>query len=102
MLIPRNVNNNCSTGSTALFQARQLIEGGIVDCALALGFERMAPGSLVSVWNDRANPVGTCCVLYFKNIVKHFTNFASDEKFFFFFSFRTCHDDYGRDTWVRT
>src|SRR6185295_19249825 len=29
-----NVNNNCSTGSTALFLARQAIEGGLVDCAL--------------------------------------------------------------------
>lgn len=36
-----NVNNNCSTGSTALFMARQLIQGGLVNCALALGFEKM-------------------------------------------------------------
>jgi len=52
-----NVNNNCSTGSTALFTARQAIAGGIVDCALALGFEKMAPGSLSSVFNDRTNPM---------------------------------------------
>ena len=31
-----NVNNNCSTGSTALFLARQAIASGAVDCALAL------------------------------------------------------------------
>ena len=38
-----NVNNNCSTGSSALFLARQAVASGAVDCALALGFEQMAP-----------------------------------------------------------
>jgi acetyl-CoA acetyltransferase len=52
-----NVNNNCSTGSTALFMAKQLIEGGIADCVLALGFEKMARGSLTSAFNDRTNPM---------------------------------------------
>ncbi|MGB1190840.1 MAG: lipid-transfer protein, partial [Pseudomonadales bacterium] len=33
-----NVNNNCATGSSALFLARQAVAAGIVDCALALGF----------------------------------------------------------------
>ena len=33
-----NVNNNCATGSTALFMAKQFIEGGLADCAMALGF----------------------------------------------------------------
>ena len=51
-----NVNNNCSTGSTALFQANALVRAGAVECALALGFERMRPGSLRSNWDDRANP----------------------------------------------
>ncbi|MFB6703618.1 lipid-transfer protein [Streptomyces sp. NPDC056333] len=41
-----NVNNNCATGSTALMMARQFVEGGIGDCVLALGFEKMARGSL--------------------------------------------------------
>ncbi|MFI6863232.1 lipid-transfer protein [Streptomyces sp. NPDC050421] len=41
-----NVNNNCATGSTALMMARQFIEGGGSDCVLALGFEKMARGSL--------------------------------------------------------
>ena len=41
-----NVNNNCSTGSTALFMARQAVAGGLADCALALGFEKMEKGSL--------------------------------------------------------
>ncbi|MFF8639774.1 lipid-transfer protein [Streptomyces sp. NPDC015345] len=41
-----NVNNNCATGSTALMMARQFVEGGLNDCVLALGFEKMARGSL--------------------------------------------------------
>ncbi|MEV0218151.1 lipid-transfer protein [Streptomyces sp. NPDC050704] len=41
-----NVNNNCATGSTALMLARQFVEGGISDCVLALGFEKMKRGSL--------------------------------------------------------
>ncbi len=48
-----NVNNNCSTGSTALFLARQAVEAGIVDVALALGFEQMNPGALGTVFRDR-------------------------------------------------
>ncbi len=52
-----NVNNNCSTGSTALYLARQAVEGGIVDCALALGFEKMKKGSLGGTFMDRAIPV---------------------------------------------
>lgn len=48
-----NVNNNCSTGSTALFLARQAVEAGIVDVALALGFEQMNPGALGNVFSDR-------------------------------------------------
>ena len=48
-----NVNNNCSTGSTALFLARQAIASGAVDCALAVGFEQMQPGALGTHWTDR-------------------------------------------------
>jgi acetyl-CoA acetyltransferase len=51
-----NVNNNCSTGSTALFLARQAVEGGTAECVLALGFEQMKPGPLGSVWPDRPSP----------------------------------------------
>ena len=43
-----NVNNNCSTGSTALLMAKQFIEAGTGDCVLALGFEKMERGSLSS------------------------------------------------------
>ena len=52
-----NVNNNCSTGSTALFMAKQLVEGGIVDCAMALGFEKMEKGSLGIKYTDRTVPL---------------------------------------------
>jgi sterol carrier protein 2 len=48
-----NVNNNCSTGSTALFLARQAIESGSADCVMALGFEQMKPGALGAVFVDR-------------------------------------------------
>jgi acetyl-CoA acetyltransferase len=50
-----NVNNNCSTGSSALFLARQAVKGGLVDCALALGFEKMEKGSLGVKYTDRTN-----------------------------------------------
>ena len=52
-----NVNNNCSTGSTALFLARQAVESGSVDCALALGFEQMSAGALSEKWTDRPSPL---------------------------------------------
>ena len=51
-----NVNNNCSTGSTALFLARQAIASGAADCVIALGFEQMSPGALGSGFTDRASP----------------------------------------------
>jgi acetyl-CoA acetyltransferase len=51
-----NVNNNCSTGSTALFLARQVVASGAADCVLALGFEHMSPGALGAVFTDRPSP----------------------------------------------
>ena len=51
-----NVNNNCSTGSTALFLARQAVASGAADCVLALGFEQMSPGALGSPFQDRPSP----------------------------------------------
>lgn len=43
-----NVNNNCSTGATALLLAKQFVESGQSDCVLAVGFEKMERGSLTS------------------------------------------------------
>jgi acetyl-CoA acetyltransferase len=48
-----NVNNNCSTGSSALYLARRAVKGGLVDCALAVGFEKMEKGSLGMKYTDR-------------------------------------------------
>jgi acetyl-CoA acyltransferase len=52
-----NVNSNCSTGSSALFLAAQAIRGGLADCTLALGFEKMQPGSLGATFTDREQPM---------------------------------------------
>ena len=52
-----NVNNNCSTGSSALYMARQAVRGGLAECALALGFEKMEKGSLGIKYTDRTNPM---------------------------------------------
>jgi acetyl-CoA acetyltransferase len=51
-----NVNNNCATGSTALFLARQAVASGAVECALAVGFEQMKAGALGTVFDDRPSP----------------------------------------------
>ena len=50
-----NVNSNCSTGSSALYLAAQAIRGGLADCALALGFEKMQPGSLTAQTSPEAS-----------------------------------------------
>src|SRR5882757_10845257 len=52
-----NVNNNCSTGSTAMYLAAESIRGGRADCVLALGFEKMQPGSLSATYEDREQPM---------------------------------------------
>ena len=51
-----NVNNNCSTGSSALYLARQAVESGAAECVLAVGFEQMNPGAIASVFTDRVSP----------------------------------------------
>lgn len=67
-----NVNNNCSTGSTALFLAAQAVRSGTVDCALALGFEKMQSGSLTGAYSDREQPM-----------TKHITALAEMHEFAF-------------------
>src|SRR4051812_17490313 len=52
-----NVNNNCSTGSSALMLAAQAVQGGLYECVLALGFEKMEKGALASKFTDRTNPL---------------------------------------------
>jgi acetyl-CoA acyltransferase len=58
-----NVNNACSTGSTALFLARQAVQSGVVDVALAVGFEQMLAGPLASPFNDRPGVNGMLNVM---------------------------------------
>ncbi|NMO03616.1 lipid-transfer protein [Gordonia sp. TBRC 11910] len=53
-----NVNNNCSTGSTALYLARQAVQSGAVECALAFGFEQMPNGALSLSYTDRPSVMG--------------------------------------------
>jgi acetyl-CoA acetyltransferase len=65
-----NVNNNCSTGSSALFLGRKFIQGGLADCVLALGFEKMEKGSLGMKYEDRTNPMD-----------KHFTDMINRRSF---------------------
>ena len=52
-----NVNNNCATGSSALWLARQAVASGAADCVLAVGFEQMRPGALGRIWDDRPDPL---------------------------------------------
>lgn len=53
-----NQSNACATGSVGLYLARTLVRGGSADCVLVIGFEKMQPGSLKSVWNDRPSSAG--------------------------------------------
>ena len=52
-----NVNNNCSTGSTALLLGRQAILSGEAECVLVVGFEQMEKGALASKYSDRPTPL---------------------------------------------
>ena len=52
-----NVNNNCSTGSSALMMAQQMVAGGQAECVVAVGFEKMEKGALKGKWDDRATPM---------------------------------------------
>lgn len=52
-----NVNNNCSTGSSALMLGAQAVAGGMAECVIVVGFEQMEAGELSAKWTDRANPL---------------------------------------------
>jgi acetyl-CoA acyltransferase len=52
-----NLSNACASGSTALMLARQLVEGGLAEVVLAVGFEKMQRGSLSVGSVDRASPI---------------------------------------------
>ena len=61
-----NVNNNCSTGSTALWMGRNAIRGGGADCVLCVGWEQMEAGSSPS-----------SCILIVGSLKGHFPNHTS-------------------------
>src|ERR1051326_8581404 len=52
-----NVNNNCSTGSSALMLGAQAIAGGLAECVLVVGFAQMEAGALQAKGPDRATPL---------------------------------------------
>jgi acetyl-CoA C-acetyltransferase len=52
-----NVNNNCASGSSALFHARQAVLAGEAECVLAVGFEEMRPGALDRIFPAYADPL---------------------------------------------
>lgn len=62
-----NVNNNCSTGSSALFLGRQAIEGGLAECVLVVGFEKMEKGALGNKFNDREPPMARHAMVMIEN-----------------------------------
>ena len=53
-----NTANACATGSVGLYLARTLVKSGNADCVLVVGVEKMKPGSLKSVWDDRPSSSG--------------------------------------------
>lgn len=52
-----NVHNNCASGSSALYLARQAVASGEADIVLAVGFEQMNPGALGNMYTDRPAPL---------------------------------------------
>jgi acetyl-CoA acetyltransferase len=53
-----NLNNNCASGSSAIYLARQAIASGEAEVVLAFGFEQMNPGALGSSFTDRPEALG--------------------------------------------
>ena len=51
-----NVNNNCATGSTALWLGRQAVASGEAECVLVVGFEQMQRGAIAAHFTDRPDP----------------------------------------------
>jgi sterol carrier protein 2 len=51
-----NVNNNCATGSTALWLGRQAVASGEAECVVVVGFEQMQRGAIAAQFTDRPDP----------------------------------------------
>jgi acetyl-CoA acetyltransferase len=52
-----NVNNNCASGVSGLWLAREAVRYGQADCVLAVGFEKMAKGSIPQAFKDHPSPL---------------------------------------------
>lgn len=52
-----NVNNNCASGSSAIFLARRAIEAGGAECVLAVGFEDMPKRPGATPFADKPSPI---------------------------------------------
>ncbi|WP_244928032.1 lipid-transfer protein [Nocardioides sp. W7] len=91
-----NVNNNCASGSTALMTAREWVGSGLVDAALAVGFEQMtkeamagAPNRVVSTLDPhlavlaelhQPGPVPTTVQLFAAAAREHMERFGTTEE----------------------
>src|SRR5260370_7667042 len=51
-----NVNNNCSTGSAALFLGRQAAEGALAQCVRLLAFQKMQTSPPASHFSHPPHP----------------------------------------------
>ncbi len=52
-----NVNNNCATGSTALYLSVNAVKSGSNECSIALGFDQMKKGPLPMDLSEPSHPV---------------------------------------------
>jgi acetyl-CoA acetyltransferase len=66
-----NVNNNCSTGSTALYMAYQFIKGGLNDCVVALGFEKVSHGLSSHLISSQHRTTTSRCCNTLSNIITY-------------------------------
>ena len=52
-----NVTNNGATGGTGVYLGHKLVKGGVSECCLVVGFEKMWRGSWRIMWEDRVSPL---------------------------------------------
>lgn len=77
-----NVHNACATGSNALYLARNAVGFGQYECALALGVEKMKPGSLGGDGKPTGEPTGLDLHYYILNTKFPFTKAPPMAQFF--------------------
>ena len=52
-----NVNNNCASGVSGLYMAREAVKYGQADCVMAVGFEKMNAGEIQMAFANRPSPL---------------------------------------------